>query len=344
MSAPAARASRHFARAQRDAAAPIALLLASCAKAQSAVDPVGDQAAHEFKLLILMLWVCGIAYLMVIAFLGWALWRSRRRFPRGEVADDASRWLQRGLVGWAVLITVGLTILSAASFLVDRALAAARDREALRVKVTGHQWWWRIQYLDPATGDWVETANELHLPAGRTARLELGAADVIHSFWVPSVSGKMDAIPGRLNVLDVTPRMLGWKRGQCAEFCGTQHAKMAFDVKVETPAEFDAWLAAQARPAASDGSQARGAAVVAVGQCAACHVVRGTAAAGRAGPDLTHVASRRNLAAGEIPNNRGAIEGWIADPQTIKPGAMMPAVSLSIADREAAAAYLETLR
>ena len=320
-----------------------ASLLTACSTAQSALDPVADQAAHQFNLLTLMLWVCGTAYLLVLTFLGWAIWRARRRFAVLEQTESAAPWLQRGLVGWGVLIAIGLTTLTTASFLVDRALASARNHEALRVKITGHQWWWRIQYLDPATGGWIETANELHLPAGRTARLELGAADVIHSFWVPSVSGKMDAIPGRLNVLDVTPRLVGWKRGQCSEFCGTQHAKMAFDVKVEAPAEFDRWLVGQARPALTSSSAA-GERVVTSGQCAECHVVRGTAAAGRAGPDLTHVGSRRSLAAGEIPNTRGSIEGWIADPQAIKPGANMPAVTLSVADREAAAAYLTSLK
>ena len=317
-------------------------LLTACSKAQSVLDPVGDQAAHQMNLFTLMLWICGVAYLLVMSFLGWAIWRSRRRFVSAEPSDDAAPWLKRGLVGWGVLIAVGLTTLTTASFLVDRALAQARDREALRVKITGHQWWWRIEYRDPASGAWIETANELHLPAGRTARLELGAADVIHSFWVPSVSGKMDAIPGKLNVLDVTPRVLGWKRGQCAEFCGTQHAKMAFDVKVESPADFDAWLVGQAKPAAA--GDAKGEAVVTGGQCAECHVVRGTNARGRAGPDLTHVGSRRSLAAGEIANTRGSIEGWIADPQAIKPGANMPAVTLAVADREAAATYLTSLK
>ena len=331
-------------RTGRSATLATLLILSACSKAQSVLDPVGDQAAHEFNMFTLMLWVCGVAYLMVLAFLGWALWRSRRRFGTVEPSDDHTPWLRRALVGWGALIAVGLTTLSTASFLVDRALASARDHEALRVKVTGHQWWWRIQYLDPATHTWIETANELHLPQGRTARLELGAADVIHSFWVPSVSGKMDAIPGRLNVLDVTPRVLGWKRGECAEFCGVQHAKMAFDVKVEPPAQFDAWLAAQARPAASDATVAHGQQVVTAGQCAECHVVRGTAAAGRAGPDLTHVASRRSLAAGEVPNTRGSMEGWIADPQAIKPGANMPAVTLSVADRQAATSYLASLK
>jgi cytochrome c oxidase subunit 2 len=203
-----------------------------------------------------------------------------------------------------------------------------------------------LQYRDPRTGATVETANELHLPVGRTARISLGSADVIHSFWVPNVAGKMDIVPGRINVLDVTPLRQGWFRGQCAEFCGTQHAHMAFDVKVESQEAFGAWLAGQARAAVApaDPVAARGMEVVTGGQCAGCHVVRGTPAGGRAGPDLTHLASRRSIAAGTLPFSRGAVQGWIAQPQALKPGTMMPAVTLEPADANAVGRYLETLQ
>ncbi len=307
---------------------------------QSALAPIGDQARWQLDLFGLMMVICGVAYVLVLAFLAFAVWRSRARFASGG-ANGGEGPVRGGLIAWSAFIIVGLTVLTTASFLVDRSMAAARDREALRVRVTAHQWWWRIAYRDPASGAWIETANELHLPMGHTARIELASSDVIHSFWVPRVSGKMDAIPGKLNVLDVTPRELGWTRGQCAEFCGLQHAKMALDVKVDRPADFDAWLAAQARPATAGGA---GAQVVTGGQCAECHTVRGTNAHGRVGPDLTHVGSRRMLAAGELPNTRGALEGWIADPQSAKPGANMPPVALSPSDREAAAAWLESLK
>jgi cytochrome c oxidase subunit 2 len=175
--------------------------------------------------------------------------------------------------------------------------------------------------------------------------VSLGSADVIHSFWVPNVAGKIDMIPGHRNVLDLTPRHEGWFRGQCSEFCGLQHAHMAFDVKVESPAAFDAWLAAQARPAAAitAPAAARGAAVFA-GACAACHAVRGTAASGRAGPDLTHIASRHAIAAGTLTMTRGNLQGWIAQPQALKPGTMMPAVPLLPADADAVSDYLASLK
>lgn len=213
------------------------------------------------------------------------------------------------------------------------------------VRVTGHQWWWRIQYRDPTSGRWIETANELHLPRDTTTRVSLGAADVIHSFWVPNVAGKIDMIPGRRNLIDLTPRREGWFRGQCAEFCGTQHAHMAFDVKVESPAAFRVWLAGQAAPASPDGGDTAvpGARVFA-GPCATCHAIRGTAANGRAGPDLTHVAARRSIAAGTLAMTRGNLQGWIAQPQAIKPGTGMPAVPLTPADADAVARYLAGLR
>ena len=320
--------------------------LVACAGAHTPLDPAGEQARSIFGLFGLMMWICGAVYLAVTAFLGWSIWRARRRFAGTPAIQPEDSALGRALWVWAAIIVVGLSVLVGGSFLVERALASARERDALHIRITGHQWWWRIQYRDPASGAWIETANELHLPAGRTARVELGSADVIHSFWVPNVAGKMDLIPGRMNVIDLSPDRLGWFRGQCAEFCGTQHTHMAFDVKVESPAAFAAWLASQARAAAmpADPAVQRGMALVTEGQCGMCHVIRGTAARGKAGPDLTHLAQRRSIAAGVLPMNRGALQGWIAQPQALKPGTMMPAVSLAPEDADAVARYLVSLK
>jgi len=322
------------------------LLLGSCTAWQTPLKPAAEQAQHLYSLLGLMLWVCGFFYLLVLAFLGWGVWRARRPAAgRPEIAP-ADRGLDRALIVWAGLIVVGLTVLAVGTFFVDRALAAARADETLVVRVTGQQWWWRVQYRDPASGRWIETANELHLPLGRTTRIELGSTDVIHSLWIPNLAGKTDVIPGHANAFDVTPRRPGWFRGQCAEFCGAQHAHMALWAKVEPPAAFAAWLARQARPAAGavTPEQARGFAVVTEGPCAACHSIRGTPAAGKPGPDLTHLASRRSLAAGALPMTRGALQGWITRPQAVKPGTLMPAVPLSPADADAASAYLAALQ
>jgi cytochrome c oxidase subunit 2 len=321
------------------------LLLGGCVGIQTPLAPHGDQANSLFGLLILTVVVGAGIYALVIGFLGWSTRRETNQRTKPIVEPD-DVGLTRGLWIWAAIIVTGLTVLITASFLAERSLASARDRETLRVSVTGHQWWWRIEYRDPATGVTIETANELHLPIGRTARIELGAADVIHSFWVPNLAGKLDMIPGRANSIDVTPRKLGWFRGQCAEFCGAQHAHMAFDVKVETPAEFATWLAAQARAAAppTDPVMARGLEVVTQGACAMCHRIRGTSAIARPGPDLTHVGARRMLAAGTVRNTRGGMQGWIAQPQALKPGASMPAVPLDPADADAVSRYLESLK
>lgn len=316
------------------------VLLGACAGNQSPLAPAGDQAFALHSLFVLMMVVCGIVYLLVIAGIVWCVLSARaRRKSDAELANE--RGLGRGLYMAAAAIVIGLTVLIVGSFIADRALIAARSDAAMVVRVTGHQWWWRIEYRDPASARWIETANELHLPVGRTARVELASADVIHSFWVPNVSGKIDMIPGRRNIVDLTPRRLGWFRGQCAEFCGTQHAHMAFDIKVDSEADFDAWLARQG--AATTAAASRGA-IVFLRSCGSCHSVRGTPATGRAGPDLTHFADRRSIAAGTLPLNRGGIQGWLAQPQALKPGTMMPAVPLVPADADAVASYLETLR
>jgi cytochrome c oxidase subunit 2 len=324
------------------------LPLVACVGHQSPLAPAGEQASSIASLFWLMIAVGGFMYLLVLAFLGGTLWRSHRRrdFASPPDLDLADRGLTRTLMIWAVLVVTGLTLLITGSFLADRSIALARARPALAVRVTGHQWWWRIQYLDPATGAWIETANELHLAVGRTTRVTLGSADVVHSFWVPNIAQKLDVVPGLQNVIDLTPTRTGWFRGQCAEFCGAQHAHMAFDVKVDTAAEFDHWLAAQARPASppSDAIAARGMQVVTTGTCAMCHVVRGTSAIGKPGPDLTHIRSRRSIAAGTLPMSRGALQGWIVQPQAVKPGTMMPSIPLSPADADAASRYLAGLR
>lgn len=315
---------------------------------QSPLAPAGEQAASIHSLFWLMIAVCGAIYLLVLAALGFSVARAWRRHgepgePRVNPADEG---LNRGLLLWAGLIVGGLTVLILGSFLVERTISQARTRDALEVRVTGHQWWWRIQYRDPATGSWTETANELHLPLGRTTRVSLGASDVIHSFWIPNIAQKLDMIPGRINRVDLTPTRSGWFRGQCAEFCGVQHAHMSLDVKVDTPEDFDRWLAAQARVAATPTHPAavRGLRLVAQGPCAMCHSIRGTQAVGRAGPDLTHFGGRRSVAAGAVLMTRGAVQGWIAQPQAVKPGTMMPPVALSPADADAMSRYLTELK
>ena len=225
--------------------------------------------------------------------------------------------------------------------------SASRPAEAeLRLSVTGEQWWWRVRYETPG-GEAVTSANEIRLPAGRRAELILDSPDVIHSFWVPPLGGKMDMIPGRTTRLVLEPERPGRYRGACAEYCGASHALMAFTVEVMAPAAFHDWLAAEARPAAVPQGEAarRGADLFVDVGCGACHAVRGTAAAGSIGPDLTHLAGRPTLAAGTLPMTEDALARWIADPQAVKPGALMPPfAALGEARIADLAAYLASLR
>jgi cytochrome c oxidase subunit 2 len=326
-----------------------ALALCACSGFQTMLDPAGDQARDIDVVWKTMLVVCGVMYVLVLGFLAWALWRAR---GAGRLAPDpitgetpADPQLRRSLTGWTALIAAGLVVLTTVSFLVDRSLAEAGPGP-LKIKVTGNQWWWLIEYEGDLPSENVLTANELHLPAGRPAVIELRANDVIHSFWVPNLSGKEDLIPGRINYIAVTPRRIGDFRGQCAEFCGLQHAKMAFDVRVDTQKDFEAWMRRQTTSAANptDARAVTGKQVFNSKACVMCHRIQGTDAGGTTGPDLTHLKSRRHIAAGTLPNDRGSLQAWIADPQGIKPGTKMPRVPLSADELNAVVAYLETLK
>jgi cytochrome c oxidase subunit II len=218
---------------------------------------------------------------------------------------------------------------------------AAAEATPLGVHLVGKQWWWQVEYA----AEGVVTANEIHVPAGVPVRLTVTSDDVIHSFWVPQVAGKVDVIPGRTNTMTFRVEEPGVYRGMCSEFCGLQHARMHLLLVVEAPADFAAWLAGQQRPSPplADSPAQRGQTVFATA-CAECHTVRGTGARGTRGPDLSHVASRRTLGAGLHQNDRASLAGWIADPQGMKPGNLMPPTDLSQPDVEAILAYLEGLR
>jgi cytochrome c oxidase subunit 2 len=325
------------------------LLLCACSGRQNVLDVAADQSAASEGIWRLMLAVCGIMYLLVMGFLAWALWRARR--ARGEPEAPAAghtaaeRPMERGLAGWSALIVAGLLLLSIASFFADRSLANVGP-DPLQVKITANQWWWQVEYPGAIPSESITTANELHLPAGRPARITLLANDVIHSFWVPNLSGKEDLVPGRVNMLTITPRRTGGFRGQCAEFCGLQHAKMALDVTVQDPKDFETWRHQQLTtpPPPTDPLAIAGEQVFLTKACVMCHTVGGTNAGGKTGPDLTHIASRPTIGAGTLPNNRGGLAAWIADPQGIKPGTNMPRVGLTGPELNAVVAYLETLK
>ena len=247
----------------------------------------------------------------------------------------------------AALAVSGLLLLVVVflSFGTDRALATLGGEDALKIEVTAHRWWWEVRYMDPEPSRIFTTANELTIPVGRPVELTLRSDDVIHSFWVPNLGGKKDMIPGRTTTLRLRADKAGTYRGQCAEFCGVQHAKMA--LLVNASEEYEKWAEAQRSSAPEPGSdeEKRGRELFLNGTCAMCHAIRGTPANGRRAPDLTHFASRQTLAAGTVPNTRGYLAGWIIDPHSIKPGVNMPAHStLSPSDLHALLAYVGMLK
>ena len=306
----------------------------------SALQALGVHAQHISVVWYAMLWVCGLMYLLVIAFLVHAIWRRR------EGRSDTPRGMSLALGSWVGLMILGLFGLALTSFLTDRALVHAASEPAVTLKVTAHQWWWQIEYTDPDPSRLVRTANEIHLPVGAPALLELVADDVIHSFWVPNLHGKQDMIPGRSAEIRLQPLQIGRYRGQCAEFCGMQHAHMALEVVVESQQDYDAWYERQlaSAPPTSDARAMQGQQVFFTSACNMCHAIAGTDANASVGPDLSHVASRRTLAAGTLPNDREHMRRWLENPQRVKPGNRMPVVSLAPADLDALVAYLGTLQ
>jgi cytochrome c oxidase subunit 2 len=328
-----------------------ALSLAGCSEWQSVLHPHGTGARTTLDLIWLFTGVCIAVWGLVMLALALALLRRRPRQQTGArqlLALDPQR--ERSsfrivvtAVTATVVILIGLTL---ASFLTGKSNAALTGSEALTIRVTGHQWWWEVRYPGPDGVSTVATANEIHVPVGEPVKIELYSSDVIHSFWVPSLSGKRDLIPGRPSALTLEAEKAGTYRGQCAEFCGYQHAHMAMTVVAEGRASFEAWLAHQRLDAVSpisDEAQRGQAAFLGTG-CALCHTIHGTPATGTVGPDLTHLAGRSSLAADSLPLTRGALAAWIADPQAIKPGAKMPGIALSADDLNAVVAYLGSLR
>ena len=308
---------------------------------QSVLHPAGIQAARIGHLWWTMLIVCGIVWFAVAIASLIAIRRGRtRRAPSDE------RTLARGVAAAAVVSLVALIGLLFQSVLTGRSLEDLATKDALHIQVTGNQWWWDVQYENPVPSLQVTTANEIHLPVGRPVVIDLLSTDVIHSLWIPNLQGKIDLIPGRHNVMTLQADESGVFRGQCAEFCGLQHAKMALVVVAEPPDQFERWLAANRAPAPAPitPEQIRGRDVIERGPCAMCHAIAGTMAGGRTAPDLTHIASRSTIGAGSVPNTRGYLAGWIMDPQHIKPGNHMPAPGLGDEELQAVLAYLETLK
>jgi cytochrome c oxidase subunit 2 len=273
----------------------------------------------------------------------------RRRPPSTTPVVEPDAGTRRKLVRSIALATIASTLTLIALLVTSAAAGHAlvrTDDPPISIRVTGAQWWWQVEYPDADVSKAVTTANEIHVPVGRTLAFELRSQDVIHSFWVPRLTGKIDLIPSRINFITLRVDQPGRYRGQCAEFCGYQHAHMAFWIIAEPQAQFDAWLDHERSPSPSpsDARAIRGQQVFLSGPCVMCHTVRGTVAGATFGPDLTHVASRTTLAAGILPNSRDQRARWLAHAQTLKPGARMPSITLADDDFAALLVYLEVLR
>jgi cytochrome c oxidase subunit II len=319
--------------------------LAFLQQSHSALNPAGPETRLIDRLWDAMYLTAIVVFLVVVVALLWAAFRRRGAdHPPGTAEQERSLKTAVGLAtSLTTLVLFGFLIYDVA---VGRQITGNPGANALQVRVTGHQWWWEVQYRDSIANQWATTANEIHIPTGRPIALELRSTDVIHSFWPPNLSPKRDLIPGNVNSLSFRADSSGVYRGQCAEYCGLQHAKMAFLVIAEPPDSFASWLARQRDTALTptDELTRRGQEVFLSSSCVMCHAIGGTPAGSHVGPDLTHLASRRTIAAGTLPNTRGNLAGWIVDPQRIKPGTKMPPNQLEPADLQALLAYLETLK
>ncbi|MGE3856095.1 MAG: cytochrome c oxidase subunit II [Dehalococcoidia bacterium] len=332
---------RLSARVAAAGGAVLALLVTGC---DGAFAPASERAEVVAVMWWVMLGVSTAVLLLVLGILGVGLVRSHRRSEpeHHEMSMGERRLVIAGGIALPLLVMVAMMVLTLWSG--ARITEGAPDG-ALRIEVVGNQWWWEVRYPDAG----VVTANEVHIPVGETVELRLTSDDVIHSFWVPRLGGKMDLVPGRVNTLVIEADEAGEYRGQCAEFCGLQHARMGILVIAEPRDTFDRWLEDQRGPIEpvdpqEDALRFAGQQAFLGSACVYCHTIRGTNASGEIGPDLTHIASRRTLAAGSIPNTKGHLAGWVLDSQTIKPGNLMPPTLLEADQLEALLAFLGELR
>ena len=315
---------------------PVLLPAAGCAGIQSALDPHGPEAAAIAQSHWIMLAGGAAILLVVMALALYAVFRDPARRAPSATAVIVGGGVVFPVVALSALLVYGVSLSSG---------LRAGEEGALEIEVVAHRWWWEVRYPGASGGAKVATANELRIPVGRAVAVRLTSADVVHSFWIPALAGKIDAIPGRENRIVLRADRPGSFRGQCAEFCGAQHARMALHAVALAPEEFERWLANLQRPVPASAREARGAALFRA-HCLECHAVRGLGAAGPrlAAPDLTHVASRAWLGAGTLENNRANLAAWIAANDRLKPGNAMPVFAhLAPGELDALAAWLESL-
>ena len=302
--------------------------------------PESEFASDLAGLFIYIIIIATVVFAIVAAGMAYVLIRFRRR-PGDSIPRQVHGNLKLELA-WTIVPALILVAIVVPTIDLNFKYQAPPPEGSLVINVTGHQWWWEFEY--PEFG--IVTANEIHIPVGRTVVFNLGSADVIHSFWIPRLGGKRDAVPGRTNVIFLNARTPGNYGGQCAEFCGTSHANMLFRVIAEPEGTFERWAESEAAGAvvANDEAARQGAALFAQSQCVVCHTIRGTSAAGKIGPDLTHVGGRGTLAAGLIENNAENLAGWLKNPQEVKPGTLMPNLFLSDVQIDSYVAFLRSLK
>ncbi|HEV7923029.1 MAG TPA: cytochrome c oxidase subunit II [Thermoanaerobaculia bacterium] len=312
---------------------------------QSTLHPAGPQAQRILDLFDVFLIVTTVVFVIVVVLTVAAVVKGRRR--REAIGED-TRGMKLAVGTGAVLTIAALITLLVTSVATGRAVGTfgGGNPDQMEIVVTGHQWWWEVTYPDPQASNTVRTANEIHIPTGQPILLRLATRDVIHSLWIPRLHGKRDLIPGRINKIYIQADAPGVFRAQCAEFCGLQHAHMSLVVIAQTPGDFMQWKIHQQAPANDPATpqQAHGRELFLDLPCINCHAVTGTDAYATLGPDLTHVASRKTLAAGTLINNHGNLAGWVSNAAAIKPGAQMPPIPMNGPELQDLLAYLENLK
>jgi cytochrome c oxidase subunit 2 len=311
----------------------------------SIFDPHSTPGHEEYNIAMLSILVCTGIFIVVASLIIYASVRYRRRANDDDQEPPQVYGSNQIEAAWTVIpVLIVFVLIMVTARVVAEVQEAKVPPNALRASVIGHQWWWEMQY--PSLG--IVTANEFHMPLAGPNRQEtfvrLQSVDVAHSFWIPQLSGKTDVIPNRDNTIWFDPTELGTYLGNCAEYCGTQHANMFIRVIVQPQDEFQKWVKAQQQPAVEDPSAAAGKQAYLALSCVSCHTVRGTTSAGKFGPDLTHLMSRETLASGMMRNTRQNLRSWVQDPQAMKPGCLMPSMQLTNKQLDAVVSYLVTLK
>jgi cytochrome c oxidase subunit 2 len=330
----------------------LALYCSSCGGIHNALNPTGPQAQNLSRLWWLFFIVCSVVFVIVMIAVLLSL-RNRTSEPPVAVAPtveppQAQEQKRRNVVVSAITVTVIiLFVFLIASYSAGRSMTAElAHKNGLNIELTGHQWWWEVRYDDVDASNIFTTANEIHIPVGVPVTFSLKAADVIHSFWVPNLSGKKDLIPGKINTIWLQADKPGVYRGQCAEYCGLQHARMALWVVAEPQDQFNAWRQNQTQTSVSPAtdSQRYGQQVFLAAPCVMCHAINGTPAGSNFGPNLTHVGSRNTIAAATLSNTREHLMQWIVNSQQFKPGNRMPQNNLGQTELDALVDYLQSLK